>query len=442
MTTFNNYTQSELDKLVNKYSSLFGVDAASGVQFMQLLSNEEFNDLGKNKYNLTEQDIETINAAIRKKESIGYIDLLIKEIQTRSQTKINTSELSEEEFVGIMNQYANGGDIQELLAQAGFDTLERNYQSGAGRQVPLYEDGKMVMENGSPKMVPFNSYFADDFHYILNSLSDYDDILDFQRYLVENNVVSTDTFMGSEGEYSTALEGAIVSIMSFVDNEYTIGRGSEEWNSIMNQDTVFFNKKQHEDFILDENGVPIPNPKSQSKDEMLKLFNFGIKEINKDFQQFAAYEEQIADEQLINALKSQYQVLTPLQREDEVESWFEQKLGRKGSEKEIADWANNIALNYSSVFKTLVKDMQDLQETAGLRDFETSYLQTMGQQDLGPAKKTFSEMTDISSQLSQENALLQAEDRFEQQYGEQMESYEVGKQSIEQDKAILRMMYG
>ena len=334
MTTFNNYTQSELDELVNKYSSLFGVDASSGVQFMQLLANQEFNDLGKNKYNLSEQDIKTINDAIRKKESVGYIDLLIKEIQTRSQTKINTSELSEDEFVGLMNKYANGGDIQELLAQAGFDSLERNYQSGAGRQVPVYEDGKQVMENGLPKMENFRSYFADDFHYILNSLSEYDDIRDFQRYLIENNVVSVDTFMGSEGEYSLALEGAIVSIMSFVDNEYTIGRGTEEWNSIMNQDTVFFNKKQYEDYILDENGVPIPNPESQSKDEMLKLFNFGVQEINKDFEQFAAYEEQMADEQLINALKSQYQVLTPLQREDEVESWFEQKLGRKGSKKE------------------------------------------------------------------------------------------------------------
>ena len=151
----------------------------------------------------------------------------------------------------------------------------------------------------------------------------------------------------------------------------------------------------------------------------------------------------MADEALINQLKSQYKVMTPLEREDEVESWFQQKLGRKGSKREIEEWANNIALNYSSVFRKLVKDMQGLQADMGLRDWETAYLASFGnEEDTEMKKKTFNDMTDISAQLAQEDPLLQAEDRFDDIYAEQMESYEIGKKSIQEDADILRMIYG
>ena len=109
--------------------------------------------------------------------------------------------------------------------------------------------------------------------------------------------------------------------------------------------------------------------------------------------------------------------MTPLQREDEVESWFQQKLGRKGSKREIEEWANNIALNYSSVFQKLVKDVQGLQADMGLRDWETAYLASFGnEEDTEMKKKSFNDMTDISAQLAQEDPLLQAEDRFDDIY--------------------------
>ena len=117
------------------------------------------------------------------------------------------------------------------------------------------------------------------------------------------------------------------------------------------------------------------------------------------------------------------------------------KLGRKGSKEEIEKWANNIALNYSSIFQKLVKDVQDLQADVGLRDWEEGYLATFGT-DEEMDKKSFAEMTDISAQLAQEDALLQAKDRFEEKYAGQIEAHEIGKQAIQEDMDILRMIYG
>jgi len=437
----DNVSLDELDELVKKYASKLGIDASSGVQFLQLLSDTQFNDAGFNKYNLTETDIATLQSAVDEKKSADYIDLLMKDIFASKEQALDTTNMTESEFTSYLQEFANGKPIEEIIAQAGFQDLDRDYESGAGRKVPVYENGKPKFENGLPVTEPFKSHFKTDFHYILNSLSEESDITEFQKYLIENRVVSPDTFLGTEGEYSTALEAAIVTVMRYLDSEHYIAEGTEQWNQIMEGDPVFFSQQQYGDYVLDANGIPVPSPEGLRRTQDVKLFNWAVQEINKDYSAFASYEQEMADQQLINQLKTQYQVLTPLQREDEVESWFELKLGRKGSKKEIEEWANNIALNYSSVFKKLVKDMQNLQQDMGLRDWEEGYLATLGT-DKEMEKKTFAEMTDISAQLAQEDPLLQAEARFEDVYGEQMESHEIGKQAIQQDMDILRMIYG
>jgi len=438
----DNISLEDLDAIVKKYASYLGLESASGVQFMELLADNNFNDAGFNKYNLTESDIRQLQEAVDSKKDADYIDLLMKNLLNKNQPGIDTSSISQDEFTGLLQQFANGVPLADILAQAGYDNLDRDYESNAGRMVPVYENGQPVIENGTPKMKPFKSHFSSDFHFVINSLSEESEILDFQRYLIENRVVPPNTFVGSEGEYSAALEGAIVSIMSYLDQEHYIAEGTDQWNEIMGKDPVFFTQQQYGDYVLDANGIPVPSAEGLKRSQDLKLFNWAVGEISKDYEKFASYEEAMADEQLINQLKSQYQVLTPLQREDEVESWFELKLGRKGSKKEIEDWANNIALNYSSVFKKLVKDVQNLQADVGLRDWETSYLASFGDKDADVKRKSFNQLTDLSAQLAQEDALLQAEAQFEQQYGEQMESYEIGKKSIQEDMDILRMIYG
>ena len=437
----DNVSLDELDEIVKKYASKLGIDASSGVQFLQLLSDTQFNDAGFNKYNLSETDINTLQQAIDDKKSAEYIDLLMKDIFAGREQALDTTNMTESEFAGYLQEFANGKSIEEIMADAGFQDLDRDYASGAGRKVPVYENGKPKFENGLPVTESFTTHFNTDFHYILNSLSDDSDIREFQKYLIENRVVSPDTFLGTEGEYSSALEAAIVMVMRYLDTEHYIAEGTEQWNQIMESDPVFFSQQQYGDYVLDANGIPVPSPEGLKRTQDVKLFNWAVQEINKDYSAFAEYNEQMADEQLINQLKSQYQVLTPLQREDEVQSWFELKLGRKGSKEEIEKWANNIALNYSSVFKKLVKDAQNLQQDVGLRDWEQNYLATFGT-DEKMDKKSFAEMTNISAQLAQEDALLQAEDRFEDVYAGQMEAHEIGKQAIQQDMDILRMIYG
>jgi len=436
-------TLDELDDLVKKYSGLLGIDASSGVQFLQILSEKNFNDGGLNKYNLTETNIKELQDAIDGNKEAAYIDLLLKNIFNSRKKPENYNAPDEAGISQVYEMFIGGASLPEVLSAVGAGDLDREYDSKASRKVPVYENGKPKFENGTPVYKSFETHFSTDFHYFMNSLTDSGEIEQFQKYLIENRVVPPNTFLGTEGEYSSALEAAVVSVMVFIDQEHYIAEGTEQWNQIMNDDPVFFTSSQASDYTMDAQGLPVPTEEGLKRTQDLKLFNWGIQEISKDYEKFAAYEEQMADEGLINQLKSQYQVMTPLQREDEVESWFQQKLGRKGSKREIEEWANNIALNYSSVFKKLVKDMQGLQADVGLRDWETAYLASFGnEEDTEMKKKTFNDMTDISAQLAQEDPLLQAEDRFDDIYAEQMESYEIGKKSIQEDADILRMIYG
>lgn len=434
-----------LNNLVKQYASQLGLDETSGEQLFEILGNTDFDKNGLNKYNLSETIIKEINKAIEDGESASYIDLLMKgHFQQLANSKtVDANQVTQDSFQEAMSVYAATGDWMQAVAVLGNDQLDRAYKPGNfTRKVPVYENGKPKFENGVPVTQVFTGHFSNDYHFLINSLSDPGDIKNFQRYLIENNIVAPDTFIGSEGQYSSALEAAVVSVMNYLDTEFYIAPGTPEWNQIMDRDTVFFSLEQAENYTLGPDGYPIPNPDAVTKDQEAKLFAFAVEEMSKDFEKFSAYQEAQADEALINQLKAQYQVLSPLQREDQVEEWFRTKLGRKGSKKEIEDWANNIALNYSSVFKQLVKDYQNLQSASSLGDWEKSYLSAFGQNYNDMKYKSFDEMTDLSAQLAQEDALLQAESQFEKSYGEQIESFEIGKKSIQEDIDILRMMYG
>lgn len=435
-----------LNALVKQYASQLGLDETSGEQLFEILSNTDFDNNGLNKYNLSESVIKQINDAIDNGETASYINLLLQGhfTQLANQNTVSSNQITEDSFKEAMNVYAaTNGDTLAALAVLSDKTLDRAYKPGnISRKVPVYENGKPKFENGVPVTTVFTGHFSNDYHFLINSLSDPSDIKNFQRYLIENNIVAPDTFIGSEGTYSSALEAAVVTVMNYLDTEFYIAPGTTEWNQIMDRDTIFFSLEQAENYTIGPDGYPVPNPEAVSKDQEAKLFAFAVEEMSKDFEKFASYQEAQADEALINQLKSQYQVLSPLQREDQVEEWFQTKLGRKGSKKEIEDWANNIALNYSSVFKQLVKDYQNLQSASSLGDWEKSYLAAYGKNYNDLQFKSFDEMTDISAQLAQEDALLQAESMFEKSYGEQIESYEIGKKSIQEDKDILRMMYG
>jgi len=439
----NKATLDELDDLVKKYAGLLGIDASSGVQMLQILNEKNFNDGGLNKYNLTETNLQELQDAIDGNKEAAFVDLILQKIFNSRKQPDNFNAPDEAGISAVYQMFQGGASFEEVLGAMGAGDLDREYDAKAGRKVPVYENGKQKMENGTPVYKSFQTHFSTDFHYFMNSMTDFGEIEQFQKYLIENRVVAPNTFIGSEGEYSSALEAAVVTVMAYLDNEHYIAEGTEQWNQIMNDDPIFFSSSQAGDYTLDNNNIPVPTEEGLRRTQDLKLFNWGIQEIRKDYEKYAAYEEQMADEQLVNQLKTQYQVMTPLQREDEVQSWFEQKLGRKGSKREIEEWANNIALNYSSVFDTLVKDVMALQSDMGLRDWETGYLASFGNdENTEMKKKTFNDMTDISAQLAQENPLLQSEDRFDDIYAEQMESYEVGKKSIQEDKDILRMIYG
>lgn len=434
-----------LNNLVKQYASQLGLDETSGEQLFEILGNTDFDKNGLNKYNLSETIIKEINKAIEDGESASYIGLLMKgHFQQLANTNtVDANQVTQDSFQEAMSVYAATGDWMQAVAVLGNEQLDRAYKPGNfTRKVPVYENGKPKFENGVPVMEVFTGHFSNDYHFLINSLSDPGDIKNFQRYLIENNIVAPDTFIGSEGQYSSALEAAVVSVMNYLDTEFYIAPGTPEWNQIMERDTIFFSLEQAENYTLGPDGYPVPNPEAVTKDQEAKLFAFAVEEMSKDFEKFSAYQEAQADEALINQLKAQYQVLSPLQREDQVEEWFQTKLGRKGSKKEIEDWANNIALNYSSVFKQLVKDYQNLQSASSLGDWEKSYLSAFGQNYNDMKYKSFDEMTDLSAQLAQEDALLQAESQFEKSYSEQIESFEIGKKSIQEDIDILRMMYG
>tara|TARA_R100000808_G_C2155005_1_gene166606 strand:+ start:7401 stop:8774 length:1374 start_codon:yes stop_codon:yes gene_type:complete len=438
--------QEAFNQLVAQFAGLFGIDEETIVDFYTVINAPVDPDTGLNKYNLTKANVDALKKYFDP-ENYNYeaAQELLTSISTVGTTGIEVQQLEQAVTIGLNNPSLG---INEILQMVGVSSAQdRARDAKAGRMVPDYDEaGNLIPDGkGGYKMKPFAGHFSEDYHYLINSLSGEQDIIDFQNYLIENKVVDPAFFLGSEGQYSSQLEGAVVMIMNWMDQNRYIGKNTDEWNSIMSSDPVFFTESQFYDYdsinqsIIAGDGLSSEVEANwRSKQENLKLFNYAVQEFSKLRETELLQQRNVLESEIINELKKTYRVASPIQRKELVDDWFFQKLGRKGTQEEINDWANEIAVSLSTTFKETASNLLALQEAVQAESWAKDYLGNFPQAPL----KSFEDMTDISDELSLEDPYLRSREKFEQTYGKEMKAHEMGALKKKQQTAVLKMMLG
>lgn len=433
--------QENFNVLVEEFAAFLGIDLETeNIDFRTIIRSPVDEDTGVNEYGLTQSNIDEL---LEYEDEVN-IDAARNALKVLSARSSNANPLSASQTESIANAIGmDVGTFESIMGNVLGGNLDRAYESQQGRMVIDYDTGgKKVPDPENPgayKMVPFTSHFTKPIHFFINDESSEDDITEFQQYLIRNNVVSPDYFVGTEGEHSLALEGAITEIMQWFDANYSFRENAPGWNKIMEQDQIFFTEGQYYEWDQKYNsGTNFEeSPWAKEFQENLKLFDEAVQLYGTQNKELYTLEKARQEEAIIDQLKQSYSVPSPLQREQEVEEWFINKLGRRASENEITEWANGIAESYSSTFKNIASNLLAMQEANKAEQWAQDYLST----NQAPIK-SFDEMTDLSAELAVEDPMLREREERESEYGTEIKAHDMGALKKKQQTAVLRMMLG
>ena len=433
--------------LVSEFAGVFGVDVETqNVDFRDIIDSPVDPEKGVNEYGLTQSQLDELKIH-EENDNVEAARAVLDGISKVNQG--GGENLSPGQIAQVTYQLQGAGvniDESTLAAVLGGvmgDDLDRKYESQQGRMVTeIGPDGKLVPDPENPgayKQIPFASHFTKQPHFFINNLSSEDDIEEFQRYLIENKAVAPDYFVGTEGKYSLALEQAVVQVMSWFDANQYLSPNSQEYKNIMSGDPIFFTESQYYEWST--RGVPgtadfEESPWAKEFDQNMKLFDHAVREYVKLIGEQFTLQEAKEKEAFIDSLKQNYQVPSPIQRQEEVEDWFMQKLGRKGTKAEITEWANGIAESYASNFQELANNLYGMTEAYKSEQWAQDYL--AGRSPI----KSWDEMTDISAELAVEDPMLREYEEREEAYETEIDAHQAGARKKELQTMVLRMMLG
>ena len=269
--------QENFNVLVEEFAAFLGIDLETeNIDFRTIIRSPVDEDTGVNEYGLTQSNIDEL---LEYEDEVN-IDAARNALKVLSARSSNANPLSASQTESIANAIGmDVGTFESIMGNVLGGNLDRAYESQQGRMVIDYDTGgKKVPDPENPgayKMVPFTSHFTKPIHFFINDESSEDDITEFQQYLIRNNVVSPDYFVGTEGEHSLALEGAITEIMQWFDANYSFRENAPGWNKIMEQDQIFFTEGQYYEWDQKYNsGTNFEeSPWAKEFQENLKLFD-------------------------------------------------------------------------------------------------------------------------------------------------------------------------
>lgn len=280
--------------------------------------------------------------------------------------------------------------------------------------------------DGKTSLLPFAGHFqGTPVTGILDNYASEDEIIAFQNFLTDNNIVPQNYFVASIGESSEELRKSIQGIMNWIDlNMYAV-EGTEAYTSIMEQTElapVYFSKTQAniDDWSFARN-----------------LFNAGLKEMATNFAKLTEADQADA----AKALASKYIPPSQGSLEDMVEGYFEAKLGRKPTDEELDKWSTTFGLSYSSAWKQDKAKAEQLDSYNFLTaqpeyfNLNQSEIEDLEQQSLGKG-------TVDLSMFSIETPAEIREQQFEDEYGNVIEATQNAKQVRKMQQDMLTYMFG
>jgi len=294
-----------------------------------------------------------------------------------------------------------------------------------GEQIlrPAYmDDGTPIIINGKQAMMPFAGHFGGTkVEDVIDSYATTEEIRQFQNFLTSSNIVPDNYFAESQGEPSEKLRASIKYVMNWLDKNRHIVPGTDTYDTIMEQDSVYFSESQslYGDFNYHRN-----------------LFRYALEEMAKE----AEITEQIDEAEVAKELAKQFIPPSKNALEDMVDSYFESKLGRSATEEELDEWSTKFADSYSIAFgqaRAKAKQYEDYNFMVS----QPEYLEMDSQReqlakDYGVNK--FIDLSAFSTDRPEEIMAQQVEDEF----GKQISAVEQGRKVRTMQNDMITYMFG
>lgn len=313
--------------------------------------------------------------------------------------------------------------VAYLATNPDISQAELQFLQSAKDGVPLRP---VLGADGKTSLLPFPGHFeGTPVTGILDNYASEDEIIAFQNFLTDNNLVPNNYFAESIGESSEKLRTSIQMVMNWIDTNMYAVEGTETYKAIMEETElapVYFSQTQAKvnDWSFARN-----------------LFNAGLKEL-------AAKQvklDEVDESEAAKKLAAEYIPPSQGSLEEMVEGYFEAKLGRKPTEQELDTWSTNFASSYSVAYAQARSKAEEL-ESYNFLTAQPEY------SDIGK-----SQMEDLQEQypgrgnvdLSMFSLATPAEisaQQFEDEYGNVVEATQNAKQVRKMQQDMLTYMFG
>ena len=318
-----------------------------------------------------------------------------------------------------------------VASQPEDEQLEANIQALAyfnlmtGETVlrPAYnDDGTKVLINGKQPLMPFAGHFkGTKVSDILDNYATTDEILQFQNFLTNNNLVPNNYFAESQGEMSEKLRASIMYVMNWADKNMHAVPGTELYESISAKEPVYFSESQN---LYGEWNIH------------RNIFNEALKELAKKQDTL----DEVQEAEIARELAKEFIPPSKSALEDMVDAYFENKLGRSATEEELDEWSTNFADSYSIAFAQARSKAQQLQD-ANFMQSQPEYLELDSDRQALANQYGAEKVIDLSmfsTDSPQEIMAQQVEDEF----GKQIDAVEQGRKVRQMQNDMVAYMFG
>ena len=346
----------------------------------------------------------------------------VMEQQEQELSSLDTELYEKYKKLGLLGNEAATLSYINTVGAGNIDPEELEFLYAAASDSPL----RPVQVGDKTVLKPFAGHFvAVPMADIIDNFASSQEILNYQTFLMENNIVPQNYFASSMGEYSEELRTSVKVVMNWIDKNLYAEEGTDLFNEIsqsMQNSPIYFQKTQ------ELNGAFSYHR---------QLFNYGLQQMAKNAEQFeAAQEAEAAREMAMDYIPPSDFVLDEM-----VEGVFEARLGRKPTQEELDTWSTRFANSYSTAFAQNRAKAEQLQsfnfltaqpELAGLSLEEAN---KMKEQYPGKGTVDLSMFTTVSPEEIQ----IQ---QFEQEYENVIEARRTGAEVRKMQQDMLSYMFG
>tara|TARA_Y100000593_G_scaffold45836_1_gene87174 strand:+ start:987 stop:2216 length:1230 start_codon:yes stop_codon:yes gene_type:complete len=334
----------------------------------------------------------TVEEALQDITKTGVTNLTVDEFLSNPSSYLNTQYLGPYQEVIVAAVQANDiWALSDAIEQASgvedpFGLLEGGGDSGRP-EIPPSEMGQTDDGAGTSKPTPGQGEesFPDEREYIPRLVYDPstgltkelpnimgDNFVNIFRGLspeligqLQKEILSAIPFMDREnfdlesGQYGEVLEGFLYGVIDYANKTYLY---DDEGNEI-DLEKVLVQKKYSDlwDEANPDNEFYGMSPLSTKQKAQFYFFEKALEDFSKDAVAQKDWETRKAKKDFLGQLTMSMNIPSQTLIEETIEEMFEQRLGRKPTERELDIWATNNARKYSSLWQSYLDkvDMQD-----------------------------------------------------------------------------------